>query len=278
MLEILQYRFFVHAVVAAFLASVSCGIVGTYIVSKRIVFISGGISHASFGGVGMGYYLGMNPVLGAALFAVVSAVGFDVLSRKSDVRQDSLIGILWSLGMAVGILFVFLSPGYAPDLMGYLFGSILTVSRFDIGMMMAITFLIVMIFILMFKEILFIAFDEEYGRTQGIPVGFINTILIALVALTIVVNIRVMGIILVISLMTIPQVTANLFSKHFKHIIFYSIGFGLLSSLTGLFLSYALNIPSGASIIFCSVIVFSVLKIIRSLIVKIKARESISHT
>ena len=275
MLDIFHYQFFVHAVVAAILASISCGIIGTYIVSRRIVFISGGISHASFGGVGLGYYLGINPVMGAAVFGVVSAVCIDLLSRKSDMREDSLIGILWSFGMAVGILFIFISPGYAPNLMGYLFGSILTVSYFDIVAMLVITMIIVIVFILLFKEILFVTFDEEYGRTQGMPTGIINTILIGLVALTIVVNIRVMGIILVISLLTIPQATANLFSNNFKHIAVYSIGFGLLSSLSGLILSYQLNIPSGASIIFSSIFIFSLLKILKQTHTRIKVRRDL---
>ena len=270
MIELFKYQFFIHAILAACLTSISCGIIGTYIVSRRIVFISGGISHASFGGIGIGYFLGINPIFGAAVFSTFSAIGIEALSKKSGLRKDSLIGMVWSFGMAVGIIFVFITPGYASDLMGYLFGNILTVSSFDILLMACLTFFIILFFLLLFKEILSVSFDEEYARTQGVPSTLINYSLISLVALTIVINIRVVGIILVISLLTIPQVTSNLFSKKFKHIIFYSIGFGFLSSISGLFLSYKLNIPSGASIIFFSVLLFSSLKLIVHFYTKIK--------
>ena len=243
MLELFQYDFFINALLASVFTAVTCGIIGTYIVSRRIVFISGGISHASFGGVGIGYYLGINPILGAAVF---------------------LIGMMWSFGMAVGIIFVFLTPGYAANLMSYLFGNILTVSRFDILVMAGLALVIILVFTLLFKEILFLSFDREFAETQGVPVSAISYLLISLVALTIVINIRVIGIILVISMLTIPQAAANLVSKNFKHIIFYSIGFAFLSSVCGLFFSFSLNIPSGAAIIFFSIIIFGILKGITS--------------
>ena len=260
MVELLKYDFFINALLASFFTAVTCGIIGTYIVSRRIVFISGGISHASFGGVGIGYYLGINPILGAAVFSVFAALGIEALSKKSELRQDSLIGMMWSLGMAVGIIFVFITPGYAANLMSYLFGDILTVSLFDILLMAGLTLVIIPVFLLLFKEILFLSFDPEYAETQGIPVATISYLLISLVALTIVINIRVVGIILVISMLTIPQASANLISHNFRHIIFYSVGFAFLSSVLGLFLSYALNIPSGASIIFFSIVIFGILK------------------
>ncbi len=270
MLELLSYKFFIHALIAAFLTSVTCGIVGTYIVSRRIVFISGGISHASFGGVGAGYYLGINPIIGAAVFAVVSALGLQTLSHHSDIREDSLIGMTWSFGMALGIIFVYLTPGYAANLMSYLFGNILTVTEFDLWLMAGLGLVVIVLFSLMFKEILFVAFDSEFARTQGISVSLINYILTALVALTIVINIRVVGIILVLSLLTIPQATANLFTKRFKTMMFYSTGFGLIASLTGLSLSYYLNIPSGATIIFVAITVFTMSKMSRVLLTKLK--------
>ena len=260
MLELFQYDFFINALLASVFTAITCGIIGTYIVSRRIVFISGGISHASFGGVGIGYYLGMNPILGAAVFSVLTGLGIEALAKKSELREDSLIGMMWSFGMAVGIIFIFLTPGYAANLMSYLFGDILTVSRFDILLMMGLAVVIILVFLLLYKEILFLSFDREYAETQGVPVDAISYLLIGLVALTIVINIRVVGIILVISMLTIPQAAANLLSKDFKHMIFYSMGFAFLSSAAGLFFSYALNIPSGAAIIFFSIVVFILLK------------------
>ena len=245
MIELLGYRFFVHALLAAVFASISCGFIGTYIVTRRIVFISGGISHASFGGVGIAYYSGFNPILGAALFSILSAVGIEAFSRNSTLRKDTLIGVMWSFGMAVGIIFIYITPGYTANLMTYLFGNILTVSAFDLYLMAGLSVIIIAFFLALLKEILTISFDEEYSRTQGIPVAIINYMLIGLVALTIVINIRVVGIILVISLLTIPQATANLLSKNFKSIIFYSIGFGFVSSISGLLWGSSCGILNG---------------------------------
>jgi zinc transport system permease protein len=274
MFELFQYNFFINALLASIFTAITCGIIGTYIVTRRIVFISGGISHASFGGVGIGYYLGVNPILGAAVFSVLVAMGIESFSHKSEMREDSLIGMMWSFGMAVGIIFVFLTPGYTANLMSYLFGDILTVSRFDILVMAGLALVIILVFSLLFKEILFLSFDRDYAETQGIPVSAISYLLISLVALTIVINIRVVGIILVISMLTIPQATANLVSKNFRHIIFYSIGFAFLSSVCGLFFSYTLNIPSGAAIIFFSIIIFVILKGITFLQAKIRVKKT----
>ena len=260
MLELFNYQFFINALLAAVFSSITCGFIGTYIVSRRIVFISGGISHASFGGVGIAYYLGVPPILGAAVFSVFSAIGIEALSHRSELREDSLIGMMWSFGMAIGIIFIFITPGYAADLMSYLFGSILTVSTSEILLMAGLALVIILFFVLLFKEILFVAFDEDYARTQGIPTTVINYILISLAALTIVINIRVVGIILVISLLTIPQAAANLLTRSFKRIIIYSTGIAFLASVTGLIVSYYLNIPSGAAIIFITIIIFLVMK------------------
>ena len=273
MLELFHYNFFINALLASVFTAITCGIIGTYIVSRRIVFISGGISHASFGGVGLGYYLGINPILGAAVFSVLVSLGIESLSRKSEMREDSLIGMMWSFGMALGIIFVFLTPGYAANLMTYLFGNILTVSRTDILMMAILALVIILAFVLLFKEILFLSFDREYAESQGVHVSFIGYLLMALTALTIVINIRVVGIILVISMLTIPQAAANLVSKNFRHIIFYSIGFAFLASVCGLFLSYTLNIPSGAAIIFISIIIFVILKAFTFIHTRIKIKK-----
>ena len=266
MLELLTYDFFRNALMAAVLAAVSCGIIGTYIVSKRIVFISGGITHASFGGIGMGYFFGINPILGAAVFAVLSALGIEYASRKTDVREDSAIAILWALGMAIGVIFVFMTPGYAPNLLSYLFGNILTVGSTDLFLLLGLCVIILIFFALQFKNILYIAFDEEYARARRLPVNLIKYIMISLVALTIVFNIRVVGIILVISLLTIPQTIANMFVKRFFNIMVLSVLIALLGTISGLVLSYLFDIPSGAAIIFFLVILFFLARLLRFLI------------
>jgi len=263
--ELLNYNFLINALWASLFASIICGIVGTYIVSNRLVFLSGGITHSSFGGIGIAYYMGANPLLGAAIFSVLSALGIEYFSARGRLRQDSAIGIWWSFGMAIGIIFIYLTPGYTPNLMTYLFGSILTVSRIEIWFMAILAFIVVMFFIIFFRNILYISFDEEYAHTNGLPVNLIKYVLIGLVGLAIVINIKVVGIILLISLLTIPQSIANLFTKTFKNIIFWSIGIGFAGILSGLIFSYQMDIPSGASIIFTLVLFFLIGKLVQLL-------------
>jgi len=273
--ELFGYTFFQNAMLAAMFTSISCGIVGAYIVSKRIVFISGGITHTSFGGIGMGYFFGFNPIVGALIFSILSALGIEYLSKRSEIREDSVIAILWSLGMAIGIIFIFLTPGYSANLMSYLFGNILTVTKLNIFLLGALSLILIAIFYFMFKTILFVAFDEEFARTLHLPVKTVNYMLIALVALTIVLNIRVVGIILVISLLTIPQTIAGIFSKDFKKIIWLSILIGFAGSFVGLLLSYYFDIPSGATIIFFMVLLFILSKITKSILVSSRLKKQI---
>lgn len=260
-LELFSYDFFLKAFVAAIFASISCGIIGGYIVSRRIVFISGGITHASFGGIGLAFLLGFNPLLGAALFAILSALGIQFFTKVAEIREDSSIAIWWSLGMALGIIFVFLTPGYTPNLMSYLFGNILTVTISELWWMFALNVVIISFFILFFRKILYIAFDEEFARAAGLPVELFNYLTMTLIALTVVLNIRVVGIILILSLLTIPQATANLYTKDFKKLLILSSVFAFIGTISGLFISYFLNIPSGAAIIFTLVIMFGVLRL-----------------
>lgn len=263
---ILTYGFILHALEAALLASITCGFIGAYIVARRMVFISGGITHASFGGIGLGYFLGISPILGAAVFSILSAFGIRLVSKQTDIREDSAIGILWSFGMAVGIIFIYLTPGYAPNLMSYLFGSILTVTPADQAMMGILAAITLIIFTLFYRTILFISFDEEYARSHNAPVETFNYLMLVLVALVIVINIRVAGIILVISYLTIPQSTANLFVNDLKKIIILSVIISFSGSVSGLLISYYWNIPSGASIIFVFVIIFIVARTFQYLI------------
>lgn len=273
LLELFNYQFFLKAIAAALLASISCGIIGSYIVARRIVFISGGITHASFGGIGIAWFLGLNPILGAVVFGVMSALGIEWLSKKTDVRQDSVIGILWAFGMALGIIFIFMTPGYAPNLMSFLFGNILTVGALDLYLLLAFCILTIVIFLLLFKAILFVSFDEKFAKTQNTPVHFLNYLMIALVALAIVLNIRVVGIILVISFLTIPQTIANMFTHDFKKMIFGSIGFGILGSFIGLLVAYRINAPSGATIIFSFVILFVIAKLLQLVVIASKRKK-----
>ncbi len=252
MIEVLQFEFMRNALIAGLLASIACGIIGSYIVIKRIVFISGGISHAAFGGIGLGYFLGINPMLGAILFSVGSALGIGAISKKTTHREDTAIGILWALGMSLGIIFIGLTPGYAPDLFSYLFGSILTVPRHDLFMMFILDLIIIGFVSFFYKEFLAVSFDEEFALIVGIPVNFLNMLILCLTALTVVVLIRVVGAILVIALLTIPAAISIQFTHTMKRIMFYSIMLGVLFTLAGLWFSYLLDLASGATIILVS--------------------------
>lgn len=265
MIDLLSYNFVIYSLIAALLSSITCGIIGTYIVSKRLVFISGGITHTSFGGIGLGYYLGINPILGALVFSVMSAFGIEFLAKKSDIREDSAIGMLWAFGMSVGVIFVYLTPGYAPDLMSYLFGNILTVSQTDLILMGVVGIVTLVGFISFYKTILYIAFDEEFAKIRKMPVTFVKYALLSLIALTIVVNIRVVGIILVISMLTIPQATAGVFTKNFGKMMILSSIFAFVFTIVGLILSYHYNLPSGATIIFTATACFGGVKLGKSM-------------
>lgn len=263
-MNLLQYTFFQHALLGSLLASIACGIIGTYIVTRRLVFISGGITHASFGGIGLGLFAGISPILSAAVFSVLSAFGVEWLSRRKDMREDSAIAVFWTLGMALGIMFSFLSPGFAPDLSAYLFGNILTINQTDLWMLGILALLLTGFFYLFIRPIVYIAFDREFARSQKIPVEIFEYLLMMFIALTIVACLRMVGIVLAISLLTIPQMTANLFTYSFKKIIWLSIGIGFLGCLGGLFISYYWKVPSGASIIFFSILIYAVCKIGKS--------------
>ena len=252
MLEILQYEFIQNALIAGLLASVACGIVGVYVVVKRIVSISGGIAHASFGGIGLGYFLGINPVLGAMFFAIASAMGIGLIIRRVRLPEDTAIGILWAMGMALGIIFIGLTPGYAPDLFSYLFGNILTVPTLDLVLMLILDIVIILVVVLLYKELLFLSFDEEFSTVVGVPTTRLYLLLLCLVALTVVVLIRVVGIILVIALLTIPAAIARHFTYSLKKMMLLAILLGIVFTFSGLWLSYLLDLASGATIILVS--------------------------
>lgn len=262
-MEILEYSFFQNALLGSLLASILCGMVGTYIVARRLVFISGGITHASFGGIGLGVYLGVNPVLTAMAFAVASAFGVEWMSRRGDVREDSAIAMFWTLGMSVGIICCFLSPGFMPDMPSFLFGNILTIGMPDLWLLAAVALVAGLVFVFFYRQILSVSFDSTFARSQGLPVSIIEYGMMALIALTIVSTLRLVGIVLAISLLTIPQMTANLFTFSMKRIILASMAIGWIDCLVGLAISYHWNVPSGASIIFVSILFYVLLKTIK---------------
>ena len=252
MLEALQYDFMRNALLAGLLAAVACGIVGVYVVTKRIVFISGGIAHASFGGIGLGYLIGISPVLGATFFALASALGMGLVTRKTRLPEDTVIGILWAMGMAMGIIFIGLAPGYAPDLFSYLFGNILTVPLSDLLLMLVLDVIIIGVVVALYKEFLALAFDEEFGTVVGVPVEVLYLLLLCMIALTVVILIRVVGIILVIALLTIPAALARQFTHDLRKMMLLAILFGALFAFGGLWLSYIFDVASGATIILLS--------------------------
>ena len=264
-MNILEYTFFQNALLGSFLASILCGLIGTYIVTRRLVFISSGITHASFGGIGLGVVLGISPILSAMGFSILSAFGVQWMSHRGDVREDSAIAVFWTFGMSLGIICCFLSPGFMPDLPSFLFGSILTIGEADLWLLGTLVVLVAVVFVLLYRTILSVAFDANFARSQRLPVDFIEYLMMALIAMTIVATLRMVGIVLSISLLTIPQMTANTLTHDFKRIIAWSIVIGWVDCLLGLSLSYSLNVPSGASIIFVSILVYLVAKVGRVL-------------
>lgn len=258
--SIFQYEFIVKGLFGALFASITAGLAGSYIVSRRLVFLSGGITHASFGGIGIGYFAGINPVLGAAIFGILSALGVEYLSVRHQIREDSAIGILWAFGMAVGIIFIYITPGYAPDLTGYLFGSILTVTYADILALGIMSVVLIIYFSAFYRTILYISFDESFARTYSPHVELFKYITIALVALTIVLNIRMAGVVLVLSLLTIPPNIALIFTRIYSRIIIWSIAAGFAGTMIGYIVSYFVGIPVGATIIFTLVVIWIIVK------------------
>lgn len=258
-----SYAFFRNALGGSLLASIACGFIGTYIVSRRLVFISGGITHASFGGLGAGFYFGINPILSAMVFSVLSAFGIQWMSTRQGVREDSAIAVFWSFGMAVGIILMFLTPGYAPNLSEYLFGNILTITAVDILSLLGLCVALALFFLFNYNGIVSVAFDSEFARTRRLHTQFIEYAMITFVAVAIVLSIRLVGIVLLMSLITVPQMTANLFTVKFSKIIYISAAISFLGCTTGLFLSYYLNVPSGAFIIFVLIVIFFLSKMLK---------------
>lgn len=272
--SIFQYEFIVKGLLGAIFASITAGLAGTYIVTKRMVFLSGGITHASFGGIGIGYFAGINPVVGAAIFSILSALGVEYLSVKQKIREDSAIGIFWAFGMATGIIFIYLTPGYTPNLMSYLFGSILTVTYADIIALGIMSVLLILYFGIFYRTILYISFDELFARTYSPYVNVFKYITTSLLALTIVLNIRMAGVVLVISLLTIPPNIAMIFTKTYLNIVILSVAAGFIGTAAGYAISYFAGIPTGATIIFTLVLIWITAKGVSHIFNSVKLKSN----
>ena len=247
--EALSYEFLRNAVVAGVLASVLCGVIGTFVVVKKLAFISDGISHAAFGGMGVCFFLGIDPLLGAVPVALLCALTLGAVDRQTIRSYDALIGVLWAVGMAVGIVFLYKTPGFAPNLMTYLFGNILLVSRRDVFVILALTAFVLITVFVFFKGIVAVAFDEVFAQVRGVQVRLVMSLLLGMIALSVVILIQVVGIILVVALLTIPSVVSLMLWKDLRSVLLGSVLIGVGITLGGLFLSFAFDLPSGPAII-----------------------------
>jgi len=261
---VLAYDFMRNALLAAVLVSLTCGAIGTLVVLNRIVMISGGIAHAAYGGVGLAYYFGFDPVLGAIGFGLISSIGMGLTQRKLHERADTVIGVLWAIGMAIGIIFVSLSPGYKADLMSYLFGSILAVSVLDLWLMLAVAVFAILFILLFYRPLQAISFDETFAAVRNLPVTELYLAMIVVVGLAVVISMRVVGLILVIAFLTIPPAIANMFCKRIWEIMLLAMGLGLGFSISGLLLSYSLNLPAGAVIILIMGLAYLLASLLKS--------------
>ena len=267
MFNILQYTFFQHALMGAFLASLLCAMIGTYVVTRRLVIAGGGVAHASLGGVGIGAYCGFSPLLGAAGFALFSALSINMLSRK-DVREDSAIAMLWTFGMSIGIMGAYLTPGFMTELPLYLFGDILSITTTDLWLTGILLSATALFFYFYLPVIITVSYDRDFAITQGLPVKTVELTMTALTALTIVACLHLVGVVLVISMLSIPQTTAALFVHTFRRMIGWAAIIAFAECLGGLLISYYFNVPSGAAIILLSVSTYFILRTIKNAILR----------
>ena len=240
-----------------------------------MVFLCGGITHASFGGLGIALYLNANPILGATIFAILSALGIEWSNSRTKIRPDSAIGMVWGIGMAAGALFMTLRPGYTSgDMTNFLFGNILTVTDSDIIALAALSIVLIIGALLWHRQIMFAAFDSDFAKASGVRVKLIHYLMAVVTAITIVLSIRTMGIVLLISLLTMPVITANIISKDYKHIIPISVLVAILTGVAGLTFSYHTDAPSGPAIIFLLTLAFLTIKLLSLLVKRIKRSKT----
>lgn len=261
---LLHYTFMRNAVLAALFASVVSGVIGTIAIEKKLISMSGGIAHASFGGIGLGYLLGFEPIWGGLLFAVGASGLICRLPRDTRLKADTMIGILWSFGMALGILFISLAPGYMPDMTSYLFGDILSVSTVSVVYMAAFTLLVVLLFVMLYHHLILYLFDEEYASVRGVNTRLLEWIVYIMLPVGIIVLVKVVGIILTIALMTIPVSIAKLYFKSIGKVVVFSMLFSLVFCMAGLMIAYYANIPSGVCIVVLGTLVYFLLTLTRN--------------
>lgn len=267
-LEIFNYAFMRNALIVGILSSICCGIIGTYIVNKKMVFISSSISHASYGGIGIGVYLIYffklplnDPLIFGLIFSILSGVLILILKDFFGVNGDLGIGIMMSFGMAIGIIFSFMTPGYQADMSTYLFGNILLSNSMNIISLLILDIITIIFFVIFYKAIVYSSFDENFYKLYGIPVKFVNYFMITIISSAIIINIKTIGIILIISILTIPQATAAIIARKYSVIIYLSILFSFLGILFGLLFSYIFNIPSGPAIIVALIVIMLIVKV-----------------
>ncbi len=244
-----KYQFIQNAVWAAFLSSLACGITGAYVIVKRITFISGGIAHAVLGGMGIAYYCGADPLAGAVIATLFSALLLGLVNLRAKQHEDTIISALWAVGMAVGIIFIAKTPGYNVDLMSFLFGNILMVTSPVLKVLLVLDLIILLIVTVFYRHFLLICFDEEYARLRGLPVELLYIVLLCLIALTVVILSKVVGLILVIALLTLPAAVAGLLTANFARMSGLATLLSLFFTLAGLVVSYHLDLPAGAVIV-----------------------------
>ena len=249
MIEALEFEFMRNALTAGLLTSVACGIIGTLVVLNRKVFISAGIAHAAYGGVGLGYYLRVNPMWTAVIFSLLAALGMGVVERTTKERSDTLIGVMWAVGMAIGVILIDVTEGYKADLMSFLFGSVLTVATSDLIGMAILDVMILVVVAIFHKELLAISFDELFATVQNVPVERLYYAVICMVAITVVMLMRVVGLIMVIALLTIPAAISSTYVRDMRKMMVVASILGMLFTIIGLWLSYTFDLTSGATII-----------------------------
>lgn len=252
----IEHNFIQNALLACVLASIGCGLMGSFVVAKRMGFLVGGISHAVLSGMGIAYFFNQSPFIGAMIAALLFAVIIAIVSIRYKQNEDVLIAAIWSLGMAIGLIFIAKSPGYSVDLMHYLFGNILLVSKQDLLTMLALDCLLLISVYVLYKQFLIITFDEEFAKIRGVKTELIYTLLLCLISLSVVLMIQMVGLILALALLVLPAATAALFARSFHSMIMISILISLLACVSGLVLSYQPDLPSGAMMVVMTVMIY----------------------
>lgn len=246
--DLLSYAFFQNALIGVSLISIACAVIGVYVVTRRMTFIAGGITHTCFGGLGLGYFLGFNPIAMSALFAIAGGLGVNALS-KVKVREDSAIAVIWAFGMALGILFVFLTPGYVPELNSFLFGNVLNITRSDLWIFATFAITVIAVYAAFGRLIVAVSFDEDFARTRHLPVTLVNTVMMILVCICIVLTIKMIGIMMLMSLISIPQLIAERFTHSYTRMMWISGIVSLFGCIAGLWLSVIIDVPASAVIV-----------------------------